>query len=107
MLLKDLAETKARAFQDKRSYVRNDKSEVLFGRDWTARKRELHERSNGKCERAIVLRKPHAALCSGRAEEPHHVVPRSKGRDDRLANLVGLSHACHFAEDPRKIGGRP
>lgn len=106
MLNKDEAEKKRRGYTDPESYVRNDGSERLVGKDWKKRKQELLRRSRGRCERWDVLGKSHDAFCNGEGGEPHHVVSRSKRRDDRLFNLANLSHACHSAEDPRKIGGR-
>lgn len=40
--------------------------------------------------------------------EIHHILPRSKGRDDRIENLVGLCHECHtiFHRD-RACGRHP
>jgi len=94
--------TGARKFKNLRSYVALDGREVLYGRDWEARKIELHIRSNGWCERFTILHKQHEPNCWKEGEEPHHIIPRSKGRDDRLSNLANLSHACHWAEDKRK-----
>src|SRR5258708_4575711 len=99
----DKEATRARHFFDARSYIAPDGREILYGKDWEARKIELHIRSNGWCERFTIWRKGHDAWCLGRGEEPHHIIQRSKGRDDRLENLANLSHACHSAEDPRKV----
>jgi 5-methylcytosine-specific restriction endonuclease McrA len=32
----------------------------------------------------------------------HHIIKRSDGRDDRLANLIGLCSVCHRLEHPEK-----
>jgi hypothetical protein len=98
---KDIQATEARHFSDKRSYVAKAGQDVLYGADWDARKRELLNRSIGLCEMAR-LKRNHASGCSGKCEEPHHIVRRSQQRDDRLSNLVGLSHFCHISLDPRK-----
>lgn len=99
---KDKQATMDMQFLDPRSYVTPDKREVLYGKDWKARVEDLRLRSSGKCERFTILGKPHDAFCHGEAADPHHIVPRSKGRDDRMPNLAGLSRACHSAEDTRK-----
>ena len=106
MLNKNVDATKARNFADKKSYVRLDHSEVLYGLDWRRRKKQLWDRCAGHCEMFTMMKRSHAAFCYGNAEEPHHIIPRSKRRDDRLQNLAALSHACHRAIDERKIGGR-
>lgn len=99
----DLAATRERCFLDKKSKVMRDGREWLMGKDWKARKMELHKRSNGRCERPSILGKACVHGCYGCAEEPHHIIKRSVARDDRLSNLAGLSHACHLAEDSRKV----
>ena len=85
-----------------KSRVYLDGREVLGALDWKKRKLELHHRSQGQCERLAVLKREHAPGCSRLGEEPHHIVRRSKLRDDRLSNLCNLSHACHRAEDGRE-----
>jgi hypothetical protein len=94
--------TEARRFEDERSFVFKDGRERLVGLDWEARKRELWARSGGRCEMSAMLGRMHVAGCSGLSEEPHHVIARSKQRDDRMSNLAGLSHFCHDSLDPRK-----
>lgn len=88
-------------YTDAKSFVRPTGEEVLFGEDWRRRKMELQERSAGLCERWSILHKPHVVLCRTEGEEPHHIIPRRDGRDDRLKNLANLSHFCHLAEDER------
>jgi len=94
VLSKDKEETLKRSFADKRSYVRNDKSEVLYGPDWLARKFDLWQRSNGCCEYFV--------RCTALAEDAHHVIRRSKGRDDRLSNLQALCRYHHRLIDRRQ-----
>ena len=106
MLFKNAQLKAERSYTDPDSFVRDNGSEVLKGDDWRERKLELHRRSQGRCERFTVLHKAHDAFCYGEGGEPHHIVPRWPTRDDRLSNLADLSHACHRAEDERKIGGR-
>jgi hypothetical protein len=99
MLKRDVQATAARRFEDERSFVFKDGREKLVTLDWRYRVGELVRRCGGRCEMATILGKAHAAGCSGLAEEPHHIVPRSKQRDDRMSNLAGLSHACHSSLD--------
>lgn len=98
----DRAATEAAGFADARSYVCWDGRQVLFGKDWKARKDELLKRSQGRCERRTILGKPHSGFCDGEGGEPHHIVPRRKRRDDRLENLANLNHFCHLGEDYRQ-----
>jgi len=100
---KDHDEKLRRGYRDRDTIVWTDGRERLEGADWRKRKIELAHRSGGRCERLLVLGKPHEPLCYRRGEEPHHIQKRSVLRDDRLSNLVWLSHACHAAEDNRKI----
>lgn len=100
---KDSDEKVRRGYRDKNTIVWANGRERLEGRDWRKRKKELAERSRGRCERVSILGKPHETLCYGRGDEPHHIQKRSVLRDDRLSNLAHLSHACHLAEDDRKI----
>jgi hypothetical protein len=100
---RDVQATEARRFEDERSFVFKDGRERLVTLDWKYRLEELRVRSGGRCEMASWLGKRHVPGCSGLAEEPHHIIPRSKQRDDRLKNLAGLSHACHASLDNRKV----
>lgn len=86
-------------FQDPKSYVDWKGREVLKGEDWKKRKRELWERCKGKCEYF------HGGIahCFSEAIDAHHVIPRSKGRDDRLENLQALCRFHHEIIDLRKV----
>jgi hypothetical protein len=89
-----------RGYTDPRSFVRNDGSEVLYGEDWVARKLEIWARGNGKCERIVD---PIAEeRCRNEMHDPHHIRKRSKGRDDRASNLIGLCRMHHDLLDERK-----
>jgi hypothetical protein len=82
-----------------KSYMRSDGSEVLFKEDWDARKKELWQRCGGRCEQLNAL---YALRCRRLADDPHHVIARSKRRDDRLTNLIALCRWHHNALDERK-----
>jgi len=101
MALYDLEAKKRLGYKDKRSKVRFSGEEILFGTDWEKRKVELLGRSAGYCERLSILGTPHDPWCNKEGGEPHHIIPRRDGRDDRLQNLANLSHWCHAAEDYR------
>jgi len=102
MLFKSKELKAERGYTDPRSYVRNDGSEVLYGRDWTARKREIWERGNGKCEKLVEWGVEKQIYCRSEMHDPHHIKPRSKGRDDRASNLIGLCRLHHSLLDYRK-----
>ena len=81
-------------YLDPRSYMDKLGREVLFGEDWAARKFDLWQRANGKCEYFV--------RCTSEAQDPHHIIPRSKGRDDRLSNLQALCRYHHNLMDKRR-----
>ena len=97
--MRDEVEKKLRGYREKDSIVRPDGSEILVGRDWKQRKRELAERCGGRCEHMIS----DIERCPAEATDPHHVKARSKGRDDRLTNLQGLCHPHHEMLDWKKL----
>ena len=98
---RDEAEKKRRGYKHPRSVVRLDGSEVLHGADWRKRRDELRERSDGRCEETV----PYTSnqRCWKEAADPHHIVCRSKWRDDRLSNLQALCRDHHDLLDQRKV----
>lgn len=101
---RDRQATIDKQFLDPRSYVTLDGREVLYGEDWKARVEDLRLRSGGYCEWQYVKLsiKDQVVRCSSQAQDPHHVKPRSKGRDDRLENLQALCRYHHDLLDKRK-----
>lgn len=95
----DIEETKRRGYSGK-SKVFFDGREVLKGKDWKNRKLELWQRAGGRCERIVDL--VNGVRCRSQVDDPHHLVKRSRGRDDRLSNLQGLCRLHHDFLDPRK-----
>jgi hypothetical protein len=99
----------ARGYSDPKSFVRDDGSEVLYGKDWKMRVNvELFLRCGGRCEheqpwKVWPLGGPAMERCTNDAEDPHHRIPRSKGRDDRLENLQALCRYHHNLLDKRKV----
>jgi hypothetical protein len=81
---------------DSRSRVMLDGREILYGLDYTRRLREVQTRSGYKCEAptySLLLRdagKPPFRCGAPSCGHPHHIVKRSKGRDDRLENLMDV-----------------
>ena len=107
----DKAETERRGYSGK-SKVYFDGREVLKGEDWKNRKLELWIRGNGRCERIIgecvnydkgyPYLNGQEVRCSSEMHDPHHIVKRSKKRDDRIENLIGLCRMHHDLLDERK-----
>lgn len=98
----DVAETKRRGYSGK-SKVYFDGRERLEGKDWINRKREVWMRGSGKCEHVLrVAWDGFVVRCSSEMHDPHHIIPRSVKRDDRLKNLVGLCRGHHRLLDHRK-----
>ena len=109
----DVEATQARHFANKRSRVLLDGREILYGNDWKERDAELWARCEGRCEFIASWRQDtpdgeiiHQIRCEAVACDPHHIIPRSKKRDDRLSNLQALCRFHHRLVDQRKIGGR-
>jgi hypothetical protein len=101
MLWRDKESTLARGFKSNRSCVTTDGREILAEDDWAVRKLELWNRAKGRCENIIGTAGGRRA-CGQPGSDPHHVQARSKGRDDRLANLLLVCRACHRALDRRQ-----
>jgi hypothetical protein len=79
-----------------------DKREILFGLDYKRRVREVEERDNHMCRRPVIaggtpMQTFCAAVSNGR---PHHLIKRSKLRDDRASNLSSRCNNCHRREHP-------
>ncbi len=108
----DALTTMARLFKHPKSRVMLDGREILYGLDYKARVREVLERDGYKCQwptgPACNLLRPwevplseHAPKCGGSANNhPHHIVKRSKLRDDRAENLMAICDAHHKIAHP-------
>ena len=107
MLTKDPVAKEMHGYTDPESFVRNDGSEVLFGDDWRRRRKELWERSGGQCEYMTGDGNGELSRCQKMAEDPHHIKPRSQGKDDRLSNLMALCRGHHYLIDRRKVSWKP
>jgi len=94
-------------YTDPRSKVRPDGSEILYGKDWSRRKQELWDRAQGRCEQFVPVNFGQVTIreeqCRSEAHDPHHLIKRSKKRDDRLANLRALCRLHHDLLDSRKV----
>jgi hypothetical protein len=97
--MKDEIAKRERGYKEKGTIVRPDSSEILVGADWTKRKTELWTRAGGRCERILS----DGTRCRNEAHDPHHMKPRSKGRDDRIENLIALCRGCHNLVDWKRI----
>jgi hypothetical protein len=91
-------DAKARlGYKDAKSRVYIGGRERLVGKDWIKRKKQLAERSGGRCERLFKANWGWTGLpnrrCGNQADDAHHIHLRSKERDDRLSNLL---HVCRF-----------
>jgi len=92
-----------RGYVEKNSIVRFDGSEKLVGKDWKRRKQELETRSGGRCEWV----NSDMERCRSAARDPHHIRARSKGRDDRLSNLLHVCGLHHDLFDWKKLRWTP
>lgn len=69
---------------------------TLAYRKWGYAKGELYQQGNFK--QAAKARDGHKCQCCGRKNcrlEVHHLLPRSRGGSDKLANLITLCTNCH------------
>lgn len=73
-----------------------DRPIKLSAYHWKKRRRELFDRASGRCERCRVVFYTLSDL------HAHHMVKRSKHRDDSLANLLALCFKCHGMEHNQK-----
>ena len=100
----DTAATCARKFLNSRSRVMRDGREILEGEDYKARVREVEERDEHKCQRELGLLVEYRlrgdkVICGKPAGgHPHHIIKRSKGRDDRAANLSSRCDECNLSQ---------
>jgi hypothetical protein len=101
-MLHDNEAKKRLGYANKRSKVRPDGTEILYGNDWKQRKEELLARCGGRCEQITS----DGERCRSEAHDPHHKVARSKGRDDRLSNLIALCRLHHDILDWKKLKWR-
>jgi hypothetical protein len=99
-------------YKHPKSLVRPDGSETLVGEDWKKRKQELWDRAKGLCEQTWFTGNSEMfrgtwiqwqKRCYSEGHDPHHIKPRSKGRDDRLSNLQLLCRMHHNLLDKRKV----
>jgi hypothetical protein len=95
---RDRQATEAANFIENGSFVFKDGREFLVGLDWKKRKIDLRIRCHERCE----YRNSDGVRCRNEAADPHHVIPRSKQRDDRLSNLQALCRYHHEQMDERK-----
>ena len=85
----DVAETAAREFQDRRSYVRRtDGAEFLFGEDMKIRRFAVWKRDGKRCVYCCDL----VTLDSF---ELDHKVSRGRGGSDNIENLQTTCSPCH------------
>ena len=94
--------TEQRQFVERKSYVAADGREVLYKLDWKRRVKQLQDRCGGRCEHIFKTAAGEEMRCSRAAAHAHHVVKRSKGRDDRISNLVALCIFHHVEMHPEK-----
>lgn len=101
--MQDVEAKIARGYRSPHTRVYLDGREKLGGYDWKKRKGEVAKRSGGQCEYI----NSDGVRCPSRGHDAHHVVPRSKGRDDRLENLAHLCRFHHDLVDKRKVRWTP
>lgn len=100
---RDVAATEAMQFVEKKSHVCKDGRHILFGLDWKRRVKQLRDRCGGQCEYEMTEYRGSERImtirCQREAADPHHIKLRSRGRDDRLTNLMGICRHHHIRVD--------
>jgi hypothetical protein len=86
-------------FQDKRSYVRTDGHEFLFGEDVRNRRQEIYDRDLGICQ-GCGLRVSYTEF------HMHHKQGGLVGRCTCMHNLETLCAKCHWNEHPQVMSGK-
>lgn len=91
-------------YKDPTSRVLPDGREILKGDDWIDRVVLLAIRAFQMCQGNLFIdgHGPHELI----GGDPHHIIPRSKGRDDRLFNLAYVCREAHRLLDRRQVGGK-
>jgi hypothetical protein len=104
----DFEATAARDFTCRhgKSVVLLDGRETLHCTDYTRRVREVEERDGYKCQWSVQAPPlsffPQHKCNAPSNGHPHHIVKRSKGRDDRASNLMAICDAHHKIAHPEK-----
>jgi hypothetical protein len=101
-----LRRQKAGTIVDEDSRIYLDGREVLRGADYKARVQEVLARDGGKCQRVVALESIDlnppivTKIRCGRpaGKHPHHIIKRSKGRDDRAPNLSSRCDECNLSQ---------
>lgn len=92
---KDPIETKAAGFLDKRSYIRLDGKQFLFGLDIANLRLAVFQRDGYRC----CGEREDGERCNREVNlflgEMHHVIARGKGGDDSMSNVCTLCASCH------------
>jgi hypothetical protein len=101
----DIEATKARKFKHPKSRVMLDGREILYEEDYDVRKLEVERRDKHKCQwvrwQGVIPDSPE--ICGAPSTgQPHHIVSRSDGRDDRASNLMAICDVHHKIAHPEK-----
>ena len=91
-------------FRCKGSFVAVDGREFLSRGDWQRRVAEIFERDKRQCQWVIMkdFYPGIPMLCGKRAQHPHHIIPKGKGGDDSLGNLMAICAIHHKEAHPEK-----
>lgn len=85
-----------RVLKDSKSRVTRKGYERLYGADWTDRRKETFLKCGGLCHFCFLV-------CNWPNGHAHHIKHRSKGRDDKLENLLWAHPECHRKEHNRVL----
>lgn len=66
---------------------------------WEAMRKQTRERDDWTCQSCGA----EGGLSGGARLETHHIVPKSRGGEDRAENLITLCHSCHESEHGHSI----
>lgn len=79
--------------------VRGTRQERGYGAEWERLRRRILERDEGLCQPCLERGRPTVGT------QVDHILPKSRGGTDDLANLQTICLACHNAKTARESQG--
>ncbi|OLD63445.1 MAG: hypothetical protein AUF65_02275 [Chloroflexi bacterium 13_1_20CM_50_12] len=65
-----------------------------YGEDWREKQRRVRNRDNNTCQECGITKTQ-----NGKNLQVHHILPRSQGGTNDMANLILLCNSCHLRQE--------